>query len=100
MNLGRYTKAPGDRKRYVVDYIDWLDEGERITQAQALTPANTDEFFVDGSLIGSTAKDTVFFVSGGVEGGVYIVNITIYTDRQQIKTDTVTFEVTSKARGV
>jgi len=100
MNLGHYIKAPGDRKRYVVDYVDWLDTNERITQVTVTTPSNTASFFVDGSVIGSTSKDTIFFVSGGVEGGSYVVDITIYTDRQQIKTDTVTFEVTSKGRKV
>lgn len=100
MNLGRYPKAPGDRKRYVVDYVDWLDVSESITAVEAVAPANTDNFYVDGSLISNDGKSTVFYVSGGIEGTAYTVDLTIYTDRQQIKTDTVTFEVTSRGRPV
>ena len=31
MNLGKYYKAPDERKRYSIDYSDWLDTAERLS---------------------------------------------------------------------
>lgn len=94
MRVGKFRKAPADRKRYVVNYADWLNEGELITAILMTGSVPGDSFYVDGYLIDTGAKQIIFYVSGGIAGTEYNVTSTVTTSLQQIKEDYVTFVVT------
>lgn len=98
MIIGKFYKAPADRKRYTVNYDDWLDEGELLTDVTVFATVNTDGFFVDGADREDGARGIIFYVSGGTTGMTHTVTITIYTDRQQIKEDTIVFMVNPEGR--
>lgn len=94
MKLARFVKQPADRKRYAVDYSDWLDTGETVTAvAFGVSPSATGGLAVDASSIASTGKSVVFFASAGVSGTTYTVTITITTSGGQIKEDEILFSV-------
>lgn len=99
MRLGRFLKDAQDRKRYVVDYEDWLDE-EEIVSGVTVTgsvddPDNpTGEFVVDGYVIGDSFKTIVYYVSGGIPENEYNATITIETNYGQVKEDWITHVVT------
>lgn len=94
MRIGKFRKAPADRKRYIVDYTDWLNEGETITLVTATGNVAGDNFYVDGYIVNAGGKEVTFYVSGGVSEKSYDVTIKITTSLQQIKEDFVTFVVT------
>jgi hypothetical protein len=94
MKLAKFIKKPGERKRYVVDYSEWLDAGELISQATfTVTPATTPALEVDASSLGTPATSVIFFVNGGGEGTNYDLEIRTTTSGGQVKKDTVLFSV-------
>ena len=94
MRAGKFRKSDADRKRYVVDYTDWLNVGETITSVDATGSVPVDAFYVDGYVVDTGAKAVVFYVSGGIPGSSYDVRIVVTTSLQQIKEDFITFVVT------
>ena len=50
MKLAKYVKAVLDRKRYQIDYTDWLDTGELVSSVAFSVPNNTvaSPLVVDG----------------------------------------------------
>lgn len=94
MRIGKFRKGPEDRKRYVVDYADWLNEDELVTDIVATGNVPADNFFVDGYIVDVGGKEVIFYVSGGASGVSYDVTLTIDTSLQQVKEDYVTFVVT------
>lgn len=95
MRLGKYAKLPVERKRYTVDYNEWLDEGETILAVVPYVEGVADDFYVDGIVVGTSGRDIVFFVSGGYEGKSYNLVIEITTSGEQIKSDHIIFVVQS-----
>ena len=93
MRIGKFRKAPADRKRYVVDYEDWLNDNELVLTVMVTGDVPSDNFFVDGYIVDTGGKEIIFFVSGGVSGEEYVVTTKITTDLGQIKEDWVTFVV-------
>lgn len=98
MILNKFFKSPADRKRYVVNYDDWLDSDELINSVNAVSDMTTDDFYVDGYVVSDDKKEVIFYVSGGDVGLTHVVTITIYTDRQQIKEDTIVFTISYEGR--
>jgi hypothetical protein len=94
MRIGNFRKAPADRKRYVVDYTDWLNDDETLTSVMATGNVVEDDFYVDGFVVDTGEKEIIFYVSGGIDGSEYAVVITVETSLQQTKQDYVTFKVT------
>lgn len=92
--LQKFRKAPADRKRYVVDYTDWLNENETVTVVTMSGNVAGDNFYIDGYVVDTGGKQIVFYVSGGLSGVEYNVYMTVTTSMQQIKEDYVTFVVT------
>lgn len=94
MKLGRYTKTPIERKRYVVDYTDWLDTSETVTGV-TFTPSPIDGsgFQIDAYTIDPTGKTVAMFVAGGADGTQYTLDIQATTSGGQIKEDQVLFSV-------
>lgn len=93
MRIGRFRKSPGDRKRYEINYEDWLNSGEAIVSVFMHGDDPVDNFFVDGYVTDNAGKEVVFYVSGGVEGGEYTVGVIVETSLGQIKEDTIEFKV-------
>lgn len=94
MRLGSFTKTPAERKRYAIDYSEWLDISETLTTVTfAVTPATTPAFVVDAVSTNAANTVVVFFVSGGVNTKQYTVDVKATTSGGQIKEDTVLFTV-------
>lgn len=97
MRLAKFAKSPNDRKRYTVNYDEWLDVGETITNIAT----STDEvvlpedggFYVDGVIAGPGGRDIIMFVSGGFSGFSYDIQIEITTSGAQVKSDFITFVI-------
>jgi hypothetical protein len=75
MSIAKYVKAATDRKRYQIDYTDWLDTGESVASV-AFTIANNTvatPLVVDSVLVLPTGLGVQYYVSGGVDGVTYRV---------------------------
>jgi hypothetical protein len=92
--LGRFAKDAQDRKRYVVDYNDWLDLEELITLVTVTGDNPVDGFFVDGYVVDPGGKQIIYYVSGGDPDTDYDATITVTTDMGQVKEDWITHAVT------
>lgn len=92
MILAKYTKQPSERKRYVLDYSDWLDSGETISTA-VFSVDPVGGLIVDASSIGTPATTVAYFVSSGTTAVQYTVTVTISTSGGQIKEDEVLYHV-------
>lgn len=93
MRIGKFAKAPGDRKKYTVDYSQWLDNQELITDVQSFVPDDEFGIYVDGLLVSTDGKSLDMFVSGGQESVSYDLGLRIETSGNQIKDDYITFVV-------
>lgn len=94
MKLARFTKEPSERKRYAIDYSDWLDTGETIDSVTfSVTPLQAGGLEVDAYSISNPATSVVFFVNFGTSGTTYTVEVTINTSGGQIKQDQVLYSV-------
>jgi hypothetical protein len=95
--LARRPQTAGNRKRYKIDYSDWLHHGASVaTAAVTLTDTNT----VNGVLLTGATIDTVsvspeghviFFVNGGVLNETFTATIQIVDSLGQIKLDTIDY---------
>lgn len=94
MRIAKFRKSPGDRKRYEVNYEDWLNEGEEIVSVTMEGNVELDAFLVNAYVVSSGGKEVVFYISGGVSGMTYMVMIRVETSLQQVKEDLIEFVVT------
>jgi hypothetical protein len=93
MLLGKFTKEPADRKRYALDYVDWLEQPEVITNVDVVVPQGGTSFFVDSIVTDETQKQVFLYVSGGIDGEIYDVIVTIDTTASQTKQDYIQFDI-------
>lgn len=94
MRLGRFSKAPIERRRYTIDYSNWLDDEETITEVTlAVTPDEVGGLSIDASSILTGARSVGFFASGGVDRGKYDVEVLITTSVGQVREDEINFSV-------
>jgi hypothetical protein len=94
MSLGRYSKTPAERKRYAIDYSEWLDTGETVSSyIFATSPTTASPLVVDATSLATGNEVLVFFVSGGIDGQQYTVDVKATTSGGQVKEDTVLFNV-------
>lgn len=93
MRIGRFKKGAADRKRYVVDYNDWLDIEETVALVTSAGNNPTDAFFVDGIVVNTGGKEVIFYASGGIAGNTYNVTLTATTSMGQIKQDWVEIDI-------
>lgn len=92
MPLRKFLKTPAERKRYSVDYSDWLDSGELLS-ALAFTVVPAGSLTISGPTYGSPSTSAAFFALGGVNGNTYEVILTATTSGGQIKQDSVLYTV-------
>jgi hypothetical protein len=98
VTLGKFVKAPAERKRYTIDYSEWLDTGETILTVafdveQTTDGTPVDPLEIDAYEIGDPATDVVFFAALGDALQNYTVTVTITTSGGQTKEDTLLFLV-------
>lgn len=94
MKLGKFIKSPNERKRYSLQYSDWLDTGETVVAATfSVQPTGTDALVVDAYSIAASGAEVTFFANDGVVGTTYTVDVTITTSGGQIKEDQILFTV-------
>jgi hypothetical protein len=94
MILGKFFKAPDERKRYSIGYNDWLDSGELLNSVTfGVTPVDADPVVIDGIAIETGAKTVAFYASGGIDGKSYKAIATATTSGGQVKEDTVQYTV-------
>lgn len=97
MRLANFVKSPAERKRYTIDYSDWLDTGETIAAVTfAVTPSTTNTLEIDAYTIGTPATSVIFFASLGDANNQYTVDVQITTSGGQTKEDTILFTVRSQ----
>ncbi len=99
MPLKKYIKSTGERKRYLIDYSDWLDEGETltgvifsVTNNSATTPLVVDDVMVQPDGLG-----VQYYVSDGETGNQYEVLATASTSSLQVKVDDLLFTIREPA---
>lgn len=94
--LGKYFKGPAERKRYSIDYSDWLDDGEIVsTVTFEVTPVDAGPVVIDGNSIQPGSKSVVFYASAGLNGTTYRAAVTMVTSNFQTRVDTVQFTIRS-----
>lgn len=90
--LGRFIQTPTERKKYTVNYTDWLAAGESIISfAYSSVPASPTPARIDAYSI--TSPTVPIYISGGVDGTQYKILITATTSLGQIKNDEVVIVV-------
>lgn len=95
MILGRYRQQPGERRKRGVDYTDFLEDSEEVTNVTASVSPTTDTPFVISNIAidPEEGKEWIYFAEGGEHGETYAVEFTVTTNGGQIKQDTVEFDV-------
>lgn len=94
MILGRYRQQPGEKRKRGLDYDDFLESAEVVTLAvPTVSPTTDTPFVVDGVVIDPAGKLFAYFASGGEAGQTYSVEFTVTTNGNQIRKDTVEFDV-------
>lgn len=85
--LGKFAQTTDERKRYVIDWSEWLREGETITDLVfEITPVGNAPVVVD-STIQVPVTTAVIFLSGGDNGGNYKIIVKATTSESQVKED-------------
>lgn len=94
MILGKFFKAPGERKRYSIGYSQWLDSGELLNNVTfEVTPIDADPVVIDGITVETPATSVAFYASGGIDGKSYKAIASTTTTGGQVKEDTVQYTV-------
>lgn len=94
MKLANFIKSPLERKRYTINYTDWLDTGERVQSITfTVTPATGSALDIDAHTIAVDGLSVVFFANLGELGEVYTVEVLMTTDGGQVKEDEILFTI-------
>lgn len=92
--LGSFVQTPIERKRYRIDYSDWLNDGELLqaisfySEPNLVTPAIVDAYAIDVD-----AEHVTVFVSGGVDLIKYKIHVIADTTFGQRKEDDAFFTI-------
>jgi hypothetical protein len=89
MLIGRKPHTVGDKRKYIVDYSQWLDTGITLTAGTATTTSLTAS--VD--TVSHTDTTLIFFVHGGALNEIFTVVIQVTDTNSEVKNDTVEFFV-------
>lgn len=96
MSLGRKAHGAGNRTRYIVDFSDWLGEGESLVSGTVvLDPAFTatvTDITISGVLV-QPSGHLVFLLAGGAVSEVFTLDVQIVNSRTEIKNATLEFFV-------
>lgn len=89
MVIGRKNQTVGDRRKYIVDYSQWLDTGVTITLGAATTTSLTATI----DTVSITATTLIFYVNNGALNELFTVAIQVTDSNGEIKNDTIEFNV-------
>lgn len=89
MQLAKRSHTEGDRRRFVIDYSEWLDRGNTVESAVVTSDSTTAT--VDD--VTTTADKVIFFVNGGSLNETFTVSVAMTDTRTEIKNDTIDFTV-------
>lgn len=92
--LGKYFLSPTERKRYSIDYSDWLDQAELVADPVTfeVTPSTGNPVVVDGYSLNPNGTSIVFYATGG-DPGAFKVSVNMATTGGQVRVDTVQYTV-------
>lgn len=90
--IATFEKQPADVLDYDIDYTTWLPDNDAIASAVAVV-APEGGLTVDLTLVTENNTRVKIWVSGGVSGTTYKVEITVTTDDGRVKQDEVRFRV-------
>lgn len=94
MKLEKYNKTEEERKRYTIDYSEWLAPGEIVTDVEfTVSPTTASPLLVDDDSINDDEDGVIFYVSGGLERTKYTVIVKMTTSLQEIKEDSIQFDI-------
>jgi len=81
MAIAKYVKASTDRKRYQIDYTDWLDVGELVSSVDFTIEDNVNSpvLVVDDIMVLPTGLGVQYYASGGTTGRTYRVLADLHT---------------------
>lgn len=94
MAIAKYAKGPTDRKRYQIDYSDWLDTGEVVINVIfSIDEVTSPALVIDDVMVLPTGLGVQYYCSGGVVG-TYRVLATLTTSvGPQVRQDEIFFTV-------
>lgn len=96
MLLGQKPHTAGNATRFVIDYSDWLLEGESLA-APATVVMDPLTATVNDVTIGAVAitpsNHLVFLLSGGSVNETFTLDVQVHTSRGEVKNDTLAFTV-------
>ncbi len=97
--LAKYVKQPGERKRYQINYVNWLDTGESVVSvAFSIDKATSPPLVVDDVQVTPDAKGVQYYVEGGINNTQYVVTATLTTSSgPQVKEDEIYFSIREQA---
>jgi hypothetical protein len=87
--IGKCVQAQNERKRYQIDYTDWLDVGETVSTVTFAVLVNTPArpLVVDGIAVLPTTLGVQFYISGGLDNAIYEIIATLTTTQTQVRVD-------------
>ena len=94
MTLGKYTQTPTERKRYSIDFSQWLDIGETVTNfSSSSTPVDASPVVIDNFIVAGNGLSVTVYVSGGILGSNYRVDTLATTSGGQVKEGVILFSI-------
>lgn len=93
--LAKYVKQPGERKRYQINYVNWLDTGEAVQGVVfSVDKATVPPLVVDYVMVTPDGLGVQYYVSGGLNGTQYVVTAILSTNTgPQVKKDEIYFSI-------
>jgi hypothetical protein len=97
MSLGRVSFTAGNKTRYVLEYEDWLLDGETLVSGTVvLDPdftATVTDITISGVTVNNSKDALIFFVEGGAVDEIFTLDVQVVNSRTEIKNDTIEFFV-------
>lgn len=96
-NLGRRSFTAGNKTRYVIEYADWLLDGESLASGTVvLDPdftATVTDVTISAVAVNNSADALIFFLEGGSVEEIFTLDVQVTNSRGEIKNDTIEFFV-------
>ena len=94
--VAQYVKTAVERKRYIIDYTDWLDLGETVVSMvfnTLNTPPVAGQIVCDAYAIDAGGLFVTYYVSAGNNGETDVLEVLATTSGGQVKEDNIVFVV-------